>query len=285
MPFESIALLTSASFALGSTFLRLGIEESDNYTGSLIVVLTNFTAFALVLFLVDFSRLAPNWYWASFLAAGLASPALSLFLLYRSIHYVGVAVSTALGNMSAIPAAFAAIILLGERPSPTIWAGIFLGALGIYLISGGKQMKGKVRYLYLPLLAATPFALAFNLRKIGFKGTDSFVFGGFLQAAAAAVAAPPLLSIMNRGKSFRFTRRSSGFFVLAGLCQAVGQFILMYAFLWGRVSLVAPMIATIPLFALVYNPLILGGKERLTRGIVAGILLVTGGTALVILNG
>ena len=78
MPFELFALLTAVGFAFSAVFIRLGVEGSNPQTGNFIVVLINFIAFALALFFVDFSRITPSWFWAAFLGAGTASPALSL---------------------------------------------------------------------------------------------------------------------------------------------------------------------------------------------------------------
>jgi len=281
MPFETVALIPALFFSLSSLFTRMGLDESTPHTGSFIVLQTQFAAFAVALIWVDFSRIQLNGYWAAFLAAGISSPALSLLFLYSSIRHLGVAPTSSIGNTHAIFAACWAFILLGERPPAVVWVGIVLVAAGVYLMSGGGGKLTRSRYLLLPFLSATCFGLAHILRKVGFGGIDSLVFGGFLQGASAAVMGPVFLRVAARGRPFVFARGAVRYFLLAGLAMAGAQFTLLYALRGGQVSRVSPLVSTVPLFTLILTPLLLGSKERLTRGIVVGSLLIVVGVVLV----
>lgn len=280
IPFEAVALVPAFFFSLGAIFTRQGLEGSTPHTGSLVVLLINFVGFSLALVAVDFSRLTPSWYWVAFVGAGFASPALSLLFMFRSIHHIGAAPTNSIVNTHVFFGPSLAFFLVGERPPPVVWAGIVLVVAGVYSISGGGGIRGRGRYIALPLLSAACFGLAHNLRKIGLGGLDSLLFGGFLQGATAAAAAPVILKIASRGQPFVFARRSLRFFFLAGLAQAIAQLSLLYALRWGRVSLVSPILGTGPLFTLPLAHLMLGGIERLTSRIVAGACLIVLGVVL-----
>ena len=281
MPFELFALLTAVGFAFSAIFIRLGVEGSNPQTGNFIVVLINFIAFALALFLVDFSRITPSWFWVAFLGAGTASPALSLFFMYRAIPLIGVASTSSLGNTNAIFGAVWAFALLGERPSVGLWIGIAFVVGGVLLISGGGERKGRLHYYGLPILSAVFFGLAHTLRKVGFQGVDSLVFGGFLQAAAACIAVPAVLQFTHMGQNYLFSPRSVKYFALAGASLAGAQYCILTAINMGTVSQVAPLVATTPLFGLILTYFFLGGRERLTAFIVVGAFLIVIGAVIV----
>ncbi|MDA1000918.1 MAG: EamA family transporter [bacterium] len=283
IPFESVALLPALFFSLSGIFTRMGIDESTPHTGSLIVNLVYFAASVAALLFVDFSAISFNWYWLAFIAAGLASPALSLFFMYRAIQQIGVASNSSLVNSNAIFGAFWAFLLLGERPSALVWSGIALVVAGVYIISGGVQMKGKNKYLLLSIFSAICFGLAHTFRKMGFGGMDSILFGGFLQGLSAAAATPFLLSMANRGKPYVFSRLGVHKFLIAGFFMICAQYGLLLALRWGEVSRVAPLVSTGPLFTLVLVRLILGKKEPITKRITGGALLIVTGVILVVL--
>ncbi len=257
------------------------MEGSTPYTGSLIVLLFNFAAFLVALLWVDFSQIRFSWYWAAFLAAGVSSPALSLLFMYRSISLFGVAPTNAVVNTHAFFGPFIAFILIGERPHPAVWLGIAIVIAGVWFLMGGGDLRKEIRHIWLPLMSAICFALAHNLRKIGFGGMDSLLFGGFLQAASAVVVGPFVLKAAARGQAYVFNRRSVRFFLLAGAAMACALFSLLFALRGGRVSLIGPLMATSPLFALVLTYFLLGGRERITSRIIGGACLIVFGVVLV----
>ncbi len=257
------------------------MEGSNPHTGSLIVLIINCVAFTLALPLVDFSRVTVSWYWLAFLGAGISSPALALLFMYRSIAHIGVAPTNSIINTHAFFGPFIAIFMIGERPHPAIWAGIALVIAGVYLLIGGGDLRKHARYAWLPFMTAICFGLAHNLRKMGFGGTDSLLLGGFLQGVSSLAVAPFVLKIATRGQAYVFNRRSMQFFFFAGLGMAAAQFALLYALRWGQVSLIAPIMATGPLFALFLTYTMLGGREKLTTRIVGGACLMVLGVLIV----
>jgi transporter family protein len=130
-------------------------------------------------------------------------------------------------------------------------------------------------------MSAICFGLAHNLRKIGFEGMDSLLFGGFLQGASAAAVAPIILKIASRGQAYAFNPRSVRYFLLSGLAMSTAMLTLLYALRGGQVSLVGPILAAAPLFALVLTYLLLGSQEKITSRILGGACLIVSGVVLV----
>jgi drug/metabolite transporter (DMT)-like permease len=243
--------------------------------------MVNFVAFAVALVFVDFSRITFSWYWAAFLGAGISSPALSLLFMYRSIQHIGVAPTNSIINTHAFFGPFLAYFILGERPHPGIWLGIVIVILGVYLLIGGGDLRQHMRHIWLPFMTAICFAMAHNLRKVGFGGMDSLLFGGFLQGASSAAVAPLVLKMATRGQPYVFNRQSLGFFWWAGVGMVLAQFSLLYALRWGQIALIGPIMATGPLIALVLTYTMLGGREKLTTRIVIGACLMVLGVLIV----
>ncbi|HBK79857.1 MAG TPA: hypothetical protein DDZ83_09335 [Nitrospinae bacterium] len=283
MPFEMVALVPAFLFSLSSVLTRQGMDGSTPHTGSLVVLIFNFAAFLIALTVVDFSRIQLSWHWMAFIGAGIASPALSLLFMYRSIFHIGVAPTNSIVISHAFFGPFFAFFLLGERPAPSVWAGIAIVICGVWILMGGSSLRNQVRHLWLPVMSAICFGLAHNLRKIGFMGMDSLLFGGFLQAASAAALAPFILKAGTRGQACVFNRKSLRYFLLAGLAMVGALFSLLYALRGGQVSLIGPILASAPLFALFLTHTMLGGKEKITLRITGGACLIVFGVVMVTL--
>jgi len=281
MPFETIALIPAFLFSLSSVFTRRGMEGSTPHTGSLVVLNFNFVVCLIALVVVDFSRIQLSWHWAAFVGAGIASPALSLLFMYRSILHIGVAPTNSIVISHAFFGPFFALILLGERPPPFVWAGIAIVICGVWLLMGGGSLRTQVRYLWLPVMSAICFGLSHNLRKIGFWGMDSLLFGGFLQAASAAAVAPFILKAATQGQAYVFNSKSMRYFLLAGMAMTVALLSLLYVLRGGLVSRIGPVLASMPLFGLFLTYTMLGGNEKITPRIVGGACLIVSGVVLV----
>ncbi|MDA1000565.1 MAG: EamA family transporter [bacterium] len=283
IPFEVVTLVSTFFFTYSSVLMRQGLDESTPHTGSLIVLMTNGAAFMLAIFWVDFSQVSFSWYWAAFAGADVASPALSLFFMYRSISHLGVAPTTSLLMTHAFFGPFIAYFLLGERPHPVIWLGIAIVLLGVFSLTGGEGLRDRRRYIVLPILSGLSIAVSNILQKVGVGGMDSLLLGGFLQGASAAVIGPFLLKAATGWQPFMFNKSSLRYFFFSGLSLAMAMFTLLYALRGGRVSLISPILATGPLFALALTRLFLHKKEKITLRIAGGATLIVAGVLLVMI--
>jgi drug/metabolite transporter (DMT)-like permease len=281
IPFEIVALVPSFLFSFSSIMSRRGLDGSTPHTGSFIVLIVNFLAFSLALVIVDFSRIVFSWHWIAFMAAGVSSPALSLFFLYRSISRFGVASTNALVNSHVLFGPILAIFILGERPHPGIWFGIALLLAGVWFLMGGGELRKELRNIWIPLMSALAFAMAHNLRKIGFGGMDSLLFAGFLQGVSAVLIGPFILKLATGGQAYVFNRKSVLFFLVAGLAMSIAFFALLFALRGGRVSLIGPIMATGPLFAILQTKFFLGGREKLTPRIICAACIIVIGVVVV----
>lgn len=78
--------------------------------------------------------------------------------------------------------------------------------------------------------------------------------------------------------------RGTAFFVLAGLFSACGVMLMFQSLQRGQVVIVSPVLATNPLFTLLFAALLLRGVERITMRIITGALLVVAGVVVLTLT-
>ena len=106
---------------------------------------------------------------------------------------------------------------------------------------------------------------------------------GSLIALACGTLGFAVVSAKNLGYSRGRMRRGAAFFAAAGIFSALGVLMMFQALGRAQVVVVSPLVATNPLFTLVFAALLLRGVERITRQIVLGALLVVAGVAVLAL--
>ena len=118
------------------------------------------------------------------------------------------------------------------------------------------------------------------LRKIGLSGAAPIP--GFAVNVTAALVAYTAFLVASRQSALMVCRgRSLVYFVLAGVAENVGVFLVVAALSLGSVSVVAPLSSVSPVFVLVLSFFFLRGIEILNRRIVAGALLIVTGVYLI----
>tara|TARA_B100000686_G_scaffold84408_1_gene91242 strand:+ start:7068 stop:7937 length:870 start_codon:yes stop_codon:yes gene_type:complete len=288
LPIETLAIISGFCYSVSAILTRLGLDKSTSQTGSFVVAATYLviTTLALPLDQMPLSSLSMND--AYFLAAGISSPALSLLFLYRSINFIGVAPTTAIVNTNALFGSFLAFFILQERPSELFWLGLVIVLSGIFLISEGlDKMKGRYKYLLLPLLSAVCFGLSHTFRKLGFENSQSsFLTGAFLQGLSACIFMPLILKVGSnkKNKTYVFNLKSLKFFIPAGVAVVFGQFLILHVIKFGQVSLVSSILATNPLFSLILTHIFLQKKEKLTLKIILGVITIVSGVVILTLS-
>lgn len=137
-----------------------------------------------------------------------------------------------------------------------------------------------------------------TLAGVGFALIAALSYGGsqVLTRQAVSNLAPPLvgtfialfwgtlgfalLSVRNLGPRPQRLRRGAAFFVGAGICSSLGVTMMFQALSRGEVVVLSPVLATNPLFTLLFAALLLRGVERITARHAVGTALVVGGVVV-----
>ena len=229
----------------------------------------------------DFSGLAWEDTWP-FLVTGLFAPGISQILFTRAVGVIGPSRTAILVGISPVLSAAIAVSVLGEPLHVALVFGTLLVVAGGTLLV--RERGGPAALLSLGLglglSAALLFAVRDNLVRWAARGND---VPGFVAATASLASASVviLLVVAARPDAFARIRRASRPFLPSGLVYAVSYGCLYSAFDRGRVTIVAPLVATESLFAVLISIVLLRRTERIGPRLLLAAALVVGGGALI----
>jgi drug/metabolite transporter (DMT)-like permease len=278
-----LACASAALFGAMSVAVRFGIRASDDAElGSLAMstvalVLTGILGLATV----RTFDLGEAW---PFLVAGVIAPGLSQIMFVRAVREAGAARTSVLMGTAPLVAVAIALTVLGEPVSAALLVGAGLIVGGGIALANERVRPADFRALgVLFAVAATVlFAVRDNVLRSIAKGTDVHALVAApvsLLSGAGTVALYLLLT--RRGRWSRGFRGSLRAFLPAGLFFGLSYAVLFEAYYHGRVTVVAPLVATESLWGVLFAVLFLRRSELVGRRLLAGTALIVAGGALI----
>lgn len=278
-----LACASAALFGAMSVAVRIGLRDvRDAELGSfamssLALVLTA----ALGLAVGQGADLRDAW---PFLVAGAIAPGISQVLFVRAVQDAGAARTSVLMGTAPLVAVAIALTILGEPVS----AGLIAG--GLLIVSGGIALANeRVRPadfrrlgVAFAVAATVLFAVRDNVVRAIAKGSDVAPLTAVPVSLFAAVAAVVLYLVVTRRGAW-----ASGYgaavrtFAPAGVIFGVSYVLLFEAYYHGRVSVVAPLVATESLWGILFAALFLRRSELVGRWLVVGAVLIVAGGVLI----
>jgi uncharacterized membrane protein len=277
-----VVALISAFISAGATvLLRRGLRHDGAYTAVWVNVAVG-TALSWLAVLLTGGVGTPSARGvALFASAGLIGTLGGRLLRFTAIDLVGASISAALMNLSPLVSSTLAILVLGERVTLPVLLGTLVIVIGTTLLSsGGRRIGVRPALLAVPLLSAVCFGVVAVLRKIGLGGMAP-IPGFAVNVSAALVAFTAFLVSAGQTRAMACSRAGLGYLLAAGVAENLSVFLLLLALTAGAVSVVAPLASVSPIFVLVLSVFFLRGIEVLNPRIVAGILLIVAGIALI----
>jgi drug/metabolite transporter (DMT)-like permease len=212
---------------------------------------------------------------ALFAFTGLFFPAVVTLITFESNKRMGPTVTGAAGSTTPVFAAIAAILFLGERPRPIAVAAIIAVFAGVLMLSWRPKdhaPQWDPCFLLLPLSAAMVRGTAQVAVKLGLAIWPNAYAAGLIGYSASVftiIAAAKL-----RGVRWPPLRSRGGFwFSVVGVCNGMAV-LFMYASLnRATVAVIAPIVATYPLFVLLFGARILP-QQRVTKRLVFATALI-----------
>ena len=224
---------------------------------------------------------------AVFVVAGFFGTAIGRIAIFAGNDLVGASISSAVVSSRPLFATILAIGFLGEAVTIETVAGVVVLVVGLAVLSlarGGDLSGWETRDLLVPVLAAVCFAIGNVLRRFGLLTGEVTALEAVAVNEVAALIALVAFAVA-RGRRDLLTRppRTYAIFGVSGVITAVALLSMFTAFSLpgGQVALVDPLMATAPLFTLVFSAVLLRDLERVSVGVVAGAVLVVIGVALV----
>lgn len=229
----------------------------------------------------DFSEVAWADTWP-FFVTGLFAPGISQILFTRAVGVIGPSRTAILVGISPVLSAAIAVTILGEPLHAALIFGTLLVVAGGMLLV--RERGGAATLLSLGvalgLSAALLFALRDNLVRWAARGNE---VPGFVAATASLVSASLVILLVVAFRSDAGGRMSQAArpFVPSGLVYGVSYACLYSAFDRGRVTVVAPLVATESLFAVLISIVLLRRSERIGPRLLLATALVVGGGILI----
>jgi len=278
-----LACLSAALFGAMAVAVRFALRSSDDpELGSLAmstVALLVTGAIALVA-RPDFD-LGELW---PFLVAGAIAPGLSQILFVRAVREAGAARTSVLMGTAPLVAVAIALTVLGEPVSAALLAGAGLIVAGGFALANERVRPADFRRLgvLFAVGATVLFAVRDNvLRAIARDTSVDALVAAPVSLLAGVVTVAVYLLITRRGAWTRGYGATARAFLPAGLLFGLSYTALFQAYYRGRVSVVAPLVATESLWGVAFSALLLRRTELVGRRLVAGAILIVAGGVLI----
>ena len=283
-----VALAAAAAFGTSGVAAKRGLAHVEALTGTLVSV---GTCFGLYLLTAPLWMRAGDWFTAGFwifALTGIMQPALSMYFANEAFSRAGATVVATFTNTTPLIAAALAIGFLGERMTLAIAAGTVLTVLGITTLAWMPALRGAGWIaggggMAAALLFATGTAVIRGVNQVIGKVGIDLLPNPFMAGFCAFGVSLVLLGAAYRWRRGRWPGRipRPGLvcFCIAGLCVALGIGLLSVALLAGTVTVVAPIVATFPVFTLLVAVAL--RDERMTAKVLAGVALVVIGVGVI----
>ena len=273
MLFETLALVTSLTNALGATLIARGMKGSKPIVAAFYSVAIQ-TAILLGLLLMRMPQL--NLVAVGYFAlGGVLSLGVARLLNFVAMRGLGVAKTSALIGSSPVITTLLSIAILSESPDLMTIAGAAIVALGVALISGASGFK-----IEKALLIGLASALAYSLSNIASKSGVQIQPEPFLSATVGAVAGlvfiTTYLAATGQIRELGISGGSLACFAATGVLSSIGWLAMMAALETGSVSVVTTIVYSYPIFALITTRLLMREEKLTTRTIIGSTLVVLG---------
>jgi len=277
--FETLALVTSLTNALGVTLIARGMKGAKPIVAAFYSVAVQ-TIILVALLLTRMPQL--NWGAVGYFAlGGVLSLGVARLLNFVAMRGLGVAKTSALIGSSPVITTLLSLVILSDSPDLATLAGAGTVALGVALISGASGFK-----MEKALLVGLASALAYSLSNIASKSGVLMQPDPFLSATTGAVAGLAVISAYliatGQTRDLGISRHSLACFAATGVLSSVGWLTMMAALETGSIGVVTTIVYSYPLFALITTRLLMK-EEKFTTRTVLGSTLVVVGVAIVTL--
>lgn len=221
--------------------------------------------------------------------AGVVGTALGRITIFVGVDRVGASLNSTILSTRPLFATLIALAFLGEPLGPVTGVGIVVLVAGLAVLTaskGGDLAGWQPRDLLWPIAAAATFAIANVARRYGMlESPISALEAVTINETAGLVALLAYVAAVGGRDVLAKPQASYTYFAGSGLLTTIAMLSLMAALGLeaGRIAIVDPLVATAPLFTLLFAAVLLRDLERVTKGVIAGAALVVVGVVLITL--
>lgn len=286
-----LALLAALFASFTAILAKIGIEDVDsNLATAVRTVVVVIMAYLMVVItgqtdnIITVSARSLIFLILSGLTTGL-----SWLAFFKAIQIGDVSKVVPIDKSSVLLTILLSFIILREPATMPVVAGGIIISIGTFVLIGKKEKKNTERkkvfnmksYLFLAIMSAVFAALTNILAKIGIEDVDSNV-ATFIRTVVIIIFAWGIVFFQGTVKELKnISRKSYIFLILSGAATGFSWLCYFAALAIGKVSIVNPIDKFSVVLTMILSFIIL--KEKPTRSTVAGAVLITIGTGLLIL--
>ena len=283
---QVLALLTSFFYASALVSARRGLSYSTPATVTFVSVLTQNVLLWSAIFLTGGIPRVSGAAVLLFVFVGVSQFGVRIFA-YTGVHKIGASRSSALQAISPLIATIIAVIALHEEPRPLVVAGTLLVVGGIVLLSwkAEKQIPSfRWWHLLLPVAAACLTGMNHPIRRYALALSNEPLFFSALMGGVSLLSFLAYHALSPAGDRLIWNRRAIRPFLVTGVAETFSILFIITALSQGAVSVVAPIAATYPVWAMLGTAIFLRDVERINILTILGTLSVVAGTVAIILS-
>jgi drug/metabolite transporter (DMT)-like permease len=285
VPAVLLACASAALFGAMAVAIRFALRRTDDPV--LGALATSTVALAVTLAIGIVSSVGDSFHTSDlwpFLLAGVIAPGLSQVLFTHAVRDAGAARTAVLMGTAPLASVAIALIVLDEPLQVPLVIGAALIVAGGVALAGERVRPQDFKRLGIlfALAATVMFAIRDNLLRwlAGHTDAHALVTAPVTLLAGAGTITLYLLATRGRGWSTGFGQ-TIRVFLPAGLLFGLSYAALFEAYYRGRVSVVAPLVATESLWGVLFASLFLRRSELVGRRLVLGAGLIVAGGVLI----
>lgn len=280
-----VLLAAGAALSFGALAVTIRLALRPPLDAEAASLVTTFVAGACCVVLAVAAGDVSGFDWVDtwpFFVTGLFAPGITQILFTRAVGEIGPSRTAVFVGVSPVLSAAIAVTLLDEPLHVALVLGTLLVVAGGTLLvrePGGRRGLLSLG-IGLALGAALLFGIRDNLVRWAARGND---VPGLVAASASLASATLVIAVVVLLRPHAVARVRQAFrpFVLSGLVYGASYACLYSAFDRGRVTIVAPLVATESLFAVLSSMIVLRRSERIGPRLLVAAALVVGGGALI----
>lgn len=284
---QVVALASTAVYAAGNLYARVGLIHSTALVVTLISLIVQTAVVWTILLARGSVPSADRRALIVFIAVGIALPFVR-WLSYTGIARIGSARSSSLRSTHPFFSAALAISFLGEPARQNIMLGTFLIVTGIFITcweSKGYRTDATPLDVLFPLAAAFFSGIIHPFTRYALTITNEPLLYSAVVGLSSLLCLVGYLLMSGRGRHMVWPKgRALRSFVSASLFETFGFLLFSAAVSLGQVVLIAPIMATTPMWVLLGSILLLRDLEKVTLRTALGSGAVVAGTILLALN-
>ena len=288
MPLDAwiYAIAAAVLFGLSLNLAQIGLRYMPVALGSMISIPT-----AAALFWLSSPWTADFSGWRNdaallFAATGLFYPALVTILTFEATRFLGPNVTAAMGNLAPVVAVGAGVLWLGEALGMRQFAGIAVLVAGVTMMTTNRNWGDTTWPLWalaLPLTASMLRGFGQPLLKVGFGWWHNPRVATLLCYASSATVVVLVGLLRKKASAASFTPKGVAWFMVVGVGNGLATWLGIEAVARGPVSLVAPVVASYPLFTLAIGSVLLR-RVKVSRAQSVGVGLAAIGVMILVLG-